>query len=746
MNTFGRLTAGNTYTINISLVDVNGSAVDFSNANVCPIQIYAKKYNELLQEFDKSDLSILADVGSFNFTPTVTDEIFIKINNSAFEVSEVQVGSDFDVITQFVYNVISTPVDILGTLLAGLGVGTDTPILAANSVLTAFENLQAQITARISGSGTTNYIPKFTGASAIGNSLLFDNGTNIGINTILPSSKLSIWDAGADGLTISSFSTTYQKMATINLNSSYNDTLGTYTETVTGQELSAINTYGVNTASALSLGSSIKTVQIGAAGTYLTTRLYFLMPKSTTVAPTRAAVLTYKGQLSLGNTTYEANNNPAYNLTFEGSMNATFGMSRNTLNATQGADMYFTAGAPKIAQTNINGGNFRIYSGISTGTGTSNILFFTASAGVSGTADNTPTEKMRIDGAGNVGIGITAPTCKLHIKDGTGTGVNAGVVTLDAGVSSGQINLSFADNGTIKWSIFKGGENDLHIWDSTYRVTFKQGGNVLIGTTTDGMTAGGSLAIAKDFAHRGTYFGAYNVTPITKPANTVAINTLLVNLGFRASGGYANFDTTLMPRAGTASANTAPIKFTSGPLLATPENGTIEYYDDRFWITNIAHQRVIDRTSDVKITTTTVTNTVIETLIYTAPIDANSLKIKNIIKLYLYGVIDEAAVADAVTIRVYMGGVLMASIVSPATGVTAKCWKVKGTATVRTIGITASMAWDIDMVAESVTSNSCGVSSFDSTVANDITVTAQWNNAKVGNIFTCEQGFVNYKH
>jgi hypothetical protein len=45
-------------------------------------------------------------------------------------------------------------------------------------------------------------------------------------------------------------------------------------------------------------------------------------------------------------------------------------------------------------------------------------------------------------------------------------------------------------------------------------------GNTLIGTTTDGMTAGGSLAIAQDLAHRGTKVGFNNATPITKPTVT----------------------------------------------------------------------------------------------------------------------------------------------------------------------------------------------------------------------------------
>jgi hypothetical protein len=44
----------------------------------------------------------------------------------------------------------------------------------------------------ISGSGTTNFVAKFTGASSIGNSLIFDNGTNVGIGNSSPSQKLEV--------------------------------------------------------------------------------------------------------------------------------------------------------------------------------------------------------------------------------------------------------------------------------------------------------------------------------------------------------------------------------------------------------------------------------------------------------------------------------------------------------------------------------------------------------------------------
>lgn len=43
-------------------------------------------------------------------------------------------------------------------------------------------------------------------------------------------------------------------------------------------------------------------------------------------------------------------------------------------------------------------------------------------------------------------------------------------------------------------------------------------GSILIGTVTDGMTQWGSLAIAKDLAHRGTLAGFYNHAPAARPA------------------------------------------------------------------------------------------------------------------------------------------------------------------------------------------------------------------------------------
>jgi hypothetical protein len=54
---------------------------------------------------------------------------------------------------------------------------------------------QAVLTNPVTGTGTTNYIPKFTGASTVGSSIMVDTGFKIGIGTASPRSTLDV--AGA---------------------------------------------------------------------------------------------------------------------------------------------------------------------------------------------------------------------------------------------------------------------------------------------------------------------------------------------------------------------------------------------------------------------------------------------------------------------------------------------------------------------------------------------------------------------
>ena len=62
---------------------------------------------------------------------------------------------------------------------------------------TTFNSKQNALTNPVTGTGTTNYLPKFTGSTTIGNSLVFDNGTNVGIGTIIPQRILTIYDTNS---------------------------------------------------------------------------------------------------------------------------------------------------------------------------------------------------------------------------------------------------------------------------------------------------------------------------------------------------------------------------------------------------------------------------------------------------------------------------------------------------------------------------------------------------------------------
>ena len=65
-----------------------------------------------------------------------------------------------------------------GQILSSTGTGTDWVSLSSIS--------------GVDGTGTANYVPKWTDADTIGNSQIFDNGTNVGIGTTSPTAKLTI--------------------------------------------------------------------------------------------------------------------------------------------------------------------------------------------------------------------------------------------------------------------------------------------------------------------------------------------------------------------------------------------------------------------------------------------------------------------------------------------------------------------------------------------------------------------------
>ncbi|HTE49099.1 MAG TPA: hypothetical protein VK675_04285, partial [Candidatus Paceibacterota bacterium] len=169
------------------------------------------------------------------------------------------------------------------------------------------------------------------------------------------------------------------------------------------------------------------------------------------------------------------------------------------------------------------------------------------------------TEVARITTSGFVGIGTTNPAAKLD--------VGAGNISLDNAHS-----ILFRDTGGSQ-------QNVLSYTTANNLQLFQRGatGAIQIGYTN------ASNAGAIQF-----YTGA----------NTeVARITTSGNVGF----GVTNPTAVLHLKAGTAAANTAPLKFNSGTLLATPEAGAVEFLADAFYgtITTGGARKQFAFTSDI---------------------------------------------------------------------------------------------------------------------------------------------------
>ena len=116
-------------------------------------------------------------------------------------------GTTQDLSDNRIYNVgtvTSVAALTLGTtgtdLSSSVANGTTTPVITLNvptasasnrgalsaADWTTFNNKQNALTNPVTGTGTTNYLPKFTGTSTIGNSQIFDNGSQVGINETSP--------------------------------------------------------------------------------------------------------------------------------------------------------------------------------------------------------------------------------------------------------------------------------------------------------------------------------------------------------------------------------------------------------------------------------------------------------------------------------------------------------------------------------------------------------------------------------
>ena len=347
----------------------------------------------------------------------------------------------------------------------------------------------------VDGTGTANYLSKWLDANTITNSLVYDNGTNVGIGTTSPSSKLEVVEATANtAAAITVDSASWDAMLSLkNAN-------GTWT---------ILNDYtGAGTTGALAFWNGSyrmvidNTGNVGIGTTSPDTGLHLYGTSNVSSGFTIEQVY--------GGTSKKFGFQPVYNddrLDIWYNSNATAGITlKDGGNVGIGAtnplrklhvvgDFAVNAGTGEYYGVLINGGestNPKITIGDwhnSSATihwdSSSNYLRIdsqhsTANAPIAFTGNDGATEYMRITSAGNVGIGTTSPDARLHVKaSANGTYIFRGMSS--SGTDLGGLYQSAAGDGEI---YLKTSAVATNVRISSNNVSYLNGGDVGIGNAS----------------------------------------------------------------------------------------------------------------------------------------------------------------------------------------------------------------------------------------------------------------------
>jgi hypothetical protein len=117
-------------------------------------------------------------------------------------------------------------------------------------------------------------------------------------------------------------------------------------------------------------------------------------------------------------------------------------------------------------------------------------------------------------------------------------------------------------------------------------------------------------------------------------------------------------------------------------------------------------------------------------------------------KVTCMGTYSNASSSDDFEIKFNFGGSTFHTIQRIAGNVTNQGWKFDAYFTVRSVGVSGTMVdfCNFNDGGDSSAASDGTVHSIDTTVSLDLDVTITWDNAKVGNTFTCNQGFIEVLH
>ncbi len=306
----------------------------------------------------------------------------------------------------------STPITTSGTITLAIATASGSQQgLLSSTDWTTFNNKQSALTNPVTGTGTTNYLPKFTGASTIGNSLVYDNGTSVGIGISNP----NIYDSNADNLVIGS--------------TGANDKNG-------------ITIVGGDTDGRGAIYFADTTQNSAGFITYLHSNNRLLFGTSDTTRVTLDA----SGNLGLGVSP------SAWSLSGLNVMQVKNGFWYGYQNETSlGVNAYFDGSSWKYiasAEATRYGQNSGIHA------------WYTAPSGTAGNAISF-TQAMTLDASGNLGLGTTGPVLRLDVQG------NVSDTTTVSGVTVEQVSLFRPSNGVggIRTG-FNTSTGDAYIWSA----------------------------------------------------------------------------------------------------------------------------------------------------------------------------------------------------------------------------------------------------------------------------------------
>ncbi len=366
--------------------------------------------------------------------------------------------------------------------IAAAGAATFTSSVTASSLIksggTSAQYLMADgsvstLTNPVTGTGTTNYVPKFTSASAIGNSnLINDASGNLGLG-VTPSAWNSAYKAFQFGTTGALFGESGDAANYLTTNT-FIDSVG-FKYITSDWALGYFQENGVH---------SWKIAPSGTAGDAITF--------------TQAMTLTAGGNVGIGTTS-------PFNKLTVGSVPAS-GYGLITISADWASGSAISTGVKigAAADTGSAGVDIRSHSNYAASSGTE-MSFWTNSTG------NVLSERMRITSAGNVGIGTTSPISKLDVNGSIqagsgntfGTGVNGASIYMSANSGVGLSgNLGGYSRNLIKTdgtSVIEIGDTatsiisaiNISAGDATGVIALKTGGN----NTRLHITSGGNVGI-----------------------------------------------------------------------------------------------------------------------------------------------------------------------------------------------------------------------------------------------------------